>query len=169
MAAAHAAFVHLRGSFVRVPKILQSALLGMAWVLFNILLIFLGYQTGCPITCAIFAGSVDGLIASLIVVAVFSHKFQAGVTGLVSGYGFNNLANGFAPAQQAVKNLHDRFDGFLKALPAVPGGYEELHHHIEISALWIAMTATFVVVAALIVQWIRTGDGTSPAALATHE
>lgn len=159
MATTHPALVPLERSVARVPQTAQSAVLGTAWVALNVLLVFLGKETGHPITCAILAGCFDGLIASMIAVALFSHKFQVGVTGLVSGYGFNNLANGFAPLKQSMQNVHEKFEGVLQTV----SHDEALHEVIQTSAFWIAITAALVILAALVIQWIRTGDG-APAA-----
>src|SRR3984893_1577998 len=142
-----------------VPESLQAPLLGSAWVLFNIFLVCLGIRVNCPIACSVLAGSLSCTIIAMIAVTMLSHKFQAGVTGLLGGYSFNNLVNGFAPGIQAAANLHHLLDEFLALLP---GPHDErFHEAIQDAVMWIVLTVVFVVLAALIVQWIRTEDGSA--------
>jgi len=133
---------------------LQAPLLGLAWVLFNVALGWLGQATGCLNVCSVLAGAVDGTIFSVIVVATASEKFQAGATGLLGGLGLDNFANGGqALVTKAARAIHGVVDAMLASLP---GGdnpvLEAAHEAAVLRAVWIAI---IVVLAALIAKWVQ--------------
>jgi hypothetical protein len=137
-----------------VPQALQAPLLGLAWVFSNVGLVTLGINTSHHITYPLLAGGADGAILAVIVIATISEKFQAGITGLLSGYGYGNIATDFAPAQRLVTSLHAALDKSLDLL--TPGPHNEaLHDAIQAAVTWIIGTVLVVILAALIVQWIR--------------
>jgi len=154
MSTASTALVCIRRPISRLPQALQAPLLGVLWVFTNVGLIALGIKTRHDIACSLVAGAADGAIVAMIVLATVSEKFQAGVTGLLSGYGYGNLVTDFAPVQRILKGLHGLLDRSLDLL--APGAQDEqLHDAIQGATMWIMVTVLVVVLAALIVQWIR--------------
>lgn len=154
MSTASPALVCIRRPVSRLPQALQAPLLGVLWVFTNVGLIALGIKTSHHITCSLVAGAADGAIVAMIVVATVSEKFQAGVTGLLSGYGYGNVVTDFAPVQRILKNFHGLLDRSLELL--TPGAHDEqLHDAIQGATMWIMATVLVVVLAALVVQWIR--------------
>jgi len=154
MSTASPAFVSLRRPVSLLPAALQAPLLGVLWVFANVGLIAVGIKTSYQITCSLVAGAADGAIIAVIVVATVSEKFQAGVTGLLGGYGYGNIVTDFAPVQRLLKNFHGLVDRSLEML--TPGAHDEqLHDAIQGATMWIVATVLVVVLAALVVQWIR--------------
>jgi hypothetical protein len=144
----------VRRPFSVLPQALQAPFLGVVWVFSNVALIALGIKTGYHITCHLVAGAADGAILAVIVIATVSEKFQAGVTGLLSGYGYGNIVTGFAPVKRVLAGLHAMLDSSLDVLTPLPHD-EQLHETIQDAAMWIMVTVLVVVLAALVVQWIR--------------
>ena len=137
-----------------LPQALQAPFLGVVWVFSNVALIAVGIKTSHYITCSLLAGAADGALLAVIAIATVSEKFQAGVTGLLGGYGYGNMVTGFAPAKRMLASLHALLDNSLDLL--APGPHDErLHGTIEDAAVWVMATVLVVVLAALIVQWIR--------------
>lgn len=143
-----------RRPIISVPVALWVTLLAMTWVFFNVLLVSLGVRVGYPITCGLVAGGIDGGMLAWIAVATLSEKLHAGTAGLLSGYGFQDVLNDFKLTRQGVQWVHVRFDPLLDAVLGT--GHEQLHQAIQVEVVRIACTAAFVVMAALIVQLIRT-------------
>jgi len=133
------------------PQPLQTGLVGLLWVLFNILLIWLGASTQHPGSCSIAAGGVDGAIISIIAVTKISARFRSGATGLLGGIsvsglrGDANLLTGWAHA------AHGVVDRLLDNLNLAVD--ESWHLEIEHAVIWTLWVAILVVLASLIAEW----------------
>ncbi len=141
-----------RKPWAELPQSLRAPVLGLSLVLLNTLLVALGARYHRPVTCNILAGSVDGAVVAVVIVAAMGERLRAGVTGLMSGYGIANVSDGFDSARKSLNTLHGLADSFLSVMPVSPD--EPLHDAIQDATLWITWTTVFVVLAALLMQWI---------------
>jgi hypothetical protein len=129
---------------------LEAPLLGLALVLFHSLG-WLGLAIGRVNVCAVALGALDGTILSVIAVARASERFQAGMTGLLSGVSLDNIASGQTLITKAALTIHGIVDSVLESLGGI--GDEATHKTIEgasIEGIWIAI---FVILATLIVNF----------------
>src|SRR5260370_22651534 len=85
----------LRKPIGSITATLWMSLLGMAWVFFNVLMVWLGIRLGYRLSCSFVAGGVDGGIIASIALATLGEKVHAGTAGLVGGYGFHDVASKF--------------------------------------------------------------------------
>ncbi len=141
-----------RKPLTSLPQRFRAPVLGLSLVLLNTLLVALGTEYHRPVTCNIIAGAVDGAVFAVVIVTMLGEKLRAGVTGLMSGYGIANVSDGFDSARKILNTLHGLADNFLSMMPVSPD--EPLHDVIQDATLWIAWTTVFVVMAALLMQWI---------------
>jgi hypothetical protein len=127
-------------------------LLGGLWVVINVALVYLGLHIAYSLPCSLLAGILNGTLLSIIAVAKASERFQAGVTGLLSGLSLSGLRSDGSALLKATQGLHVFLDQALRALGIE--GTEQLHHQIEQEALYIVWTTVFVVLASLIAEWV---------------
>jgi hypothetical protein len=130
---------------------LEAPLLGLALVLFHVSLGWLGLAIGRVNVCAVALGALDGTILSVIAVARASERFQAGMTGLLSGVSLDNIASGQTLITKAALTIHGIVDSVLESLGGI--GDEATHKAIagaSIEGIWIAI---FVILATLIVNF----------------
>src|SRR5271167_2537543 len=66
-------------------------LMGGLWVVINVALVYLGLHLPYSLPCSLLAGILNGTLLSVIAVAKASARFQAGVTGLLSGFSLSGL------------------------------------------------------------------------------
>ncbi len=135
-----------------IPATLWMPLLGMAWVFFNVLMVWLGIRLGYRLPCSLVAGGVDGGILASIALATLGEKIHAGTAGLLSGYGFHDVASKFDLTQKYAQWLHEHLEPLLAL---ILGPSEMLHQMVQNQLVGIACTAAFVVMATLVVQLIR--------------
>jgi hypothetical protein len=133
---------------------LQAGLVGLLWVLFNILLVWLGARTQHPGSCSIAAGGVDGAILSVIAVTKVSARFRSGATGLLGGISMTSLKSDASLLTSCAQTIHSFVDRTLTALNlAVDEGW---HDQIEHAVIWTLWVAILVVLASLIAEWAST-------------
>ena len=136
-----------------MPPALQAPMLGLAWVLVNAGLGWLGLVTGHLNGCLVAAGALDGCALSVIVVTRTSDKFQGGIAGAFGGLGLDHLADGQTLIAKTAQVIHAVVDGVLAGMSA--GGEEQAHAAIEQAAIQGIWTAIIVVLAALIAKWVQ--------------
>jgi hypothetical protein len=127
-------------------------LMGGLWVVINVALVYLGLHIAYSLPCSMLAGILNGTLLSVIAVAKASERFQAGVTGLLSGLSLSGLRSDGSALLKATQGLHVFVDQALRSLGIE--GTEQLHHQIEQEALYIVWTTVFVVLASLIAEWV---------------
>lgn len=142
----------LRKPVGSVPATLWMPLLGMAWVFFNVLMVWLGVRLGYHLSCSLVAGGVDGGILASIALVTFGEKIHAGTAGLLGGYGFHDVASSFDLTEKYAKWLHEHSEPLLVL---ILGPNEMLHQVVQKQLVGIGCTAAFVVMATLVVQLIR--------------
>lgn len=137
---------------------LRLPLLGWSWLLLNILLIWLGIKVGYPLIAAVLTGGMNGTVISVIAVPKLSQKFQASATGFLAGVGLNRLTGEANLLSMAADRLHCFIDDFLDGFDGGSCAVADnpLHAQIEAAALQVVWTTVFVVLAALIAEWVRT-------------
>jgi len=90
----------------------------MVWVFLNVLFLGLAIRDlSRPIPIfSVLAGGIDGGILGFIFVATLSEKIHAGTTGLLGGYGFQDVLNNFKLTGQGARWIHAQLDPILDAL-----------------------------------------------------
>jgi hypothetical protein len=127
-------------------------LMGGLWVVINVALVYLGLHVTYSLPCSLLAGILNGTLFSVIAVAKASERFQAGVTGLLSGLSLTGLRSDGSALMKATESLHGFVDQALRSLGIE--GTEQLHHQIQQETLYIVWTTVFVVLASLIAEWV---------------
>ena len=124
-----------------LPASLRAPLLGLVWVLSNILLGWAALATSHPAVGSLTAGAMDGTILSVIVVARASNRFQSGATGLLGGLGLDALTNnGQTLVTKTVNAIHGIADTLVVSISG-PGN-EQQHMALEaeiVLAVWVAI------------------------------
>jgi len=128
-------------------------LMGGLWVLSNVALASLGIYIDWPILCAFLAGLMNGSLLAVIAVAMASERLQAGTTGLLGGLTLSAARNDGSMVWKAMQSLHGFVDNAFRALGIVVN--ERVHHAIEQEALYMIWTIVVVVLASLVVEWVR--------------
>ena len=128
-------------------------MLGGLWVATNVGLVGLGMYIHLPGPCSFLAGLINGTLLSVVAVMMASERFQAGTTGLLSGLSLSALRSDGSMVSKAMQGIHGFVDNALHAIGI--DGSENLHHAIEQEALCIVWTTLFVVMASLVVEWVR--------------
>ena len=140
------------------PRSLQSILcapcLGLAWVLANVVLGWLGLAIGHMCACLVTAGALDGALLAVIVVTRASDTFQGAIAGAFGGLGLDNLGNS---GQSLVTNTAHTIHGIVDTLVTGIGGpgHERVHAALEQATVQGIWTAILVVLAALIAKWLQ--------------
>jgi hypothetical protein len=129
----------------------HASLLALAWVLLNLGLGWIGVATGHPNAAALIAGAFDGTIISGIVLVKASARLEAGMTGLLSGFGFDSITNGGHTVARFVHGVHDVLETIINvsADDLQPGHHQALELML-MRAIWVALT---VILLALFVKW----------------
>lgn len=134
-------------------------LMGGLWVVINVALVYLGLHAAYCLPCSALAGILNGMLLSVIAVAKASDRFQAGVTGLLSGFTLSGLRNDGSMLSKATQAVHVFVDQALHSFGVE--GSELVHQQIEMEALYIVWTTVVVVLASLIAEWVRTARAES--------
>jgi hypothetical protein len=127
--------------------------MGGLWVLANVALASLGIYVDWPILCAFLAGLMNGSLLAVIAVALASERLQAGTTGLLGGLTLSAARNDGSMVWKAMQGLHGFLDNAFRALGIVVN--EKVHHAIEQEALYMVWTIVVVVLASLVVEWVK--------------
>jgi hypothetical protein len=141
------------GPLATSSYVLWVPLMGGLWVVVNVALVYLGLHGAYCLPCSVLAGIVNGMLLSVIAVAKASERFQAGVTGLLSGFTLSGLRSDGSMLSKATQSVHTFLDQVLHSFGVE--GSEVLHQQIEMEALYIIWTTVFVVLASLIAEWVR--------------
>jgi hypothetical protein len=142
------------GPLATASYVVWIPLMGGLWVVINVALVYLGLHVAYCLPCSVLAGIVNGVLLSVIAVAKASERFQAGVTGLLSGFTLSGLRNDGSLLSKATQGVHTFVDQALHSFGVE--GSEQLHQQIEMEALYIIWTTVLVVLASLIAEWVRT-------------
>jgi hypothetical protein len=164
----------------------RAALLAMAWVFSNLALAWLAVQTGHPNAGALTVGALDGAIFSSIVLVKASARLEAGMTGLLSGFGLDSITNSGRTITTFVHGVHEGLEAnsgrtITTFVHGVHDGLEAIvnastapshcdrHETLELMilrAIWMAIIVTLL---ALFVKWGQScavGAAAPPAATA---
>ena len=144
-----------------LPTAWRVPLLGWLWVLFNISVVWLGIAREQTTLCSLLAGSVDGMVISIIAVAKASEKFQAAATGLLGGLGLTKVGSQANFLKTVADTIHHGVDSLMDAVVGPCPRCEETHQQIAQALLLIIWTALFVVLASLIGEWVRASKATN--------
>jgi hypothetical protein len=136
-----------------MPPTLQAPMLGLAWVLVNVGLGWLGLAIGHIGGCLVAAGALDGSVLSVILVTRASEKFQGGIAGAFGGLGLDHLADGQTLIAKTAQGIHAVVDSLLAGMSGTDN--EQVHKAIEQAAIQGVWTAIIVVLAALIAKWVQ--------------
>jgi hypothetical protein len=128
-------------------------MLGGLWVVINVGLVGLGIYVHRPAACSFLAGLINGIVLSVIAVIMASERFQAGTTGLLGGLSLSGLRNDGSMVSKVMQGLHSFVDNALHAIGI--DGSESLHHAVEQEALYMVWTTLLVVMASLVMEWVR--------------
>jgi len=146
--------VAIRRPWRTLPLALRAPVLGLVWVLSNVVLGWLGLAVGHLCACLVVAGALDGTVVSVIVVTKASDRLQAGIAGAFSGLGLDNVANGGQTlVAKAAQTIHSVVDSLMIGVGGT--GNEKVHAEFEqasIQGVWIAV---IVVLAALVAKWVQ--------------
>jgi hypothetical protein len=135
----------------RAFESLTAPVLGLAWVSLNLVVEWMGLSLGHSTAFSMAVGGFDGMVLSVIVVAKLSEKFQAGVTGLLSGFSLDSvMGSGTSVAAKAAQAVHVILDS-MQLLP----GAELLHDQLQAAVIQALWTAVVVIVAASLVKWAQ--------------
>jgi ABC-type xylose transport system permease subunit len=133
-----------------LPPAVVAALLGLFWVVFNIVVVWLGVTYQHPVVCPVLVGGVDGAAIAVIAVKKASSRFQAGVTGFLGGLGLNQLDTQTSLISKTAEKIHRLVDGLLSTVTE-----NGRHQEVEDAVLKIIWVAAVVIVAALVAEWVR--------------
>jgi sensor c-di-GMP phosphodiesterase-like protein len=129
----------------------RAPLLALAWVFSNIALGWVGVIAGHPNFGALIAGALDGAVFSAIVLVRASGRLEAGMTGLLSGFGLDSITNQGKTVAAFVHSIHEVLETIVSTSAT------ELHpeHHKELElvlmrAIWMAI---IVMLLTLFVKW----------------
>jgi hypothetical protein len=131
---------------------LTAPLLGLAWVALNLVVEWLGLSLGHSTAFSMAIGGIDGMVVSVIVVAKLSQKFQAGMTGLLSGFSVDSAMGG--GSSSVVGKVAEGVHVILDNMQLLPGA-ELMHAQLQAAVIQGMWTAVVVVVAALLVKWAQ--------------
>jgi hypothetical protein len=147
-----------------LPPAVKVPLVGWLWVFFNVVVIWLGIVYGYSVLASLLAGGIDGTLFAVIAVSKASTRFQAVVTGLLTGLGMNKLNGDASIVTTATIKVHAFVDWMMGEV-IVNGPDNPIHAQVQDAVLRIIWVATFVVVASLVAEWIRAAEmGKSEAA-----
>lgn len=141
------------GPLAASSYVMWVPLMGGLWVVINVALVYVGLHVAYCLPCSVLAGILNGMLLSVIAVAKASERFQAGVTGLLSGLSLSGLRSDGSMLSKATESVHVFVDQALRSVGM--GSSEPMHHQIQLEALYIIWTMVFVVLASLIAEWVR--------------
>jgi hypothetical protein len=138
----------------RIPEYLHAPFLGLVWVSVNFTFVWIGMSTGHVNAWSIGAGAFDGAVLSVIVAARASTRFQAGATGLLSGFSLDGIsASGDTIIKRSGTSIHTIADQMLETLGIQ--STEAMHQQIESAIVQAVSTGLLVVLAALLIKWFQ--------------
>src|SRR5580698_7510844 len=102
------------GPLASSSYVMWVPLMGGLWVVINVALVYLGLHVAYCLPCSVLAGILNGMLLSVIAVAKASDRFQAGVTGLLSGLTLSGLRNDGSMLAKATQSVHVFVDQALR-------------------------------------------------------
>jgi len=139
----------------------RASFLALAWVLSNLLVGWIAVKTGHPNLGALAIGALDGAIFSSILLIRASARLEAGMTGLLSGFGLDSITNSGRTIASFVHGLHNGLEAIVNASTGeLPTDHHQPLELIIMRAIWMPLIVTLV---ALFLRWGRT-----PAATPIH-
>ena len=151
-----------------IPARLWVPLLGAAWLAVNVALIGLGAQNpkNPSFSWSFLAGTIDGIVLSVFVINYVSEKLHAAGAGLLGGYGFQDVMNGYKVTKDSANWVHEQLlDPVLKLL--INSTDEIYHRAVQSEIMRIGGTAALVILVALLIQLIR-GAGARQQTTGSH-
>jgi hypothetical protein len=145
-----------------IPAKLSAPLLGTVWLSTNVVLIGLGvrHPESPSFSWSFLAGALDGIILAAFVIGSLSEKLHAASAGLLGGYGFQDILNGYHVTKTGANWFHEHLlDPILKAV--LNSTNEKYHDVVQSQILTVGGIAALVILAALVIQLIR-GVGGRP-------
>jgi hypothetical protein len=142
----------------------HAPLLALLWVLSNLAVGGFAIRAGWPNAGALIVGALDGAIFSSILLVKASPRLEAGMTGLLSGFGLDSISNSGRIVARIVHGVHEGLEAIVNASTA--GQACDHHEALELMvmrAVWIAIA---VILLALFVKWGRSSDAAASAPLA---
>jgi hypothetical protein len=132
----------------------RASVLALVWVMSNVALGWIGAAIGHPNLGALAAGALDGSIFSAIVLVKASPRLEAGMTGLLSGFGLDSVANGGRMVANSVHGVHEVLEQIVNAsADELPAGH---HQELELMIMRAVWTAIIVTLLALFIKWGQT-------------
>jgi hypothetical protein len=143
---------------VGLLKAERAPLMALAWVVSNVVLVWIGMVTKHPNLGGLTAGALDGAILSAIVLVKASARLEAGMTGLLSGFTLNSMNNGGRTVASFVHGVHEVLETVVTSSTQLPAGH---HQELELMIMRAIWAAVLVMLLAFLVKW-----GQSPAGAA---
>lgn len=135
----------------------RPSVLALAWVLSNLLVGWIAVKTGHSNLGALAIGALDGVIFSSILMIRASARLEAGMTGLLSGFGLDSITNSGRTIAAFVHGVHNGLEAIVNASTGeLPADHHQALELIIMRAIWMALVITLV---ALFLKW-----GLGPAA-----
>jgi hypothetical protein len=135
----------------------HASILALVWVSSNLFLGWMGTAIGHPNLGALMLGALDGAIFSAIVLVKASARLEAGMTGLLSGFGLDSISNGGRTVASLVHSVHEGLETIVSAsTDALQPDHHQALELMIMRAIWMAIIVTLL---ALLLKW-----GRSPAA-----
>src|SRR5271155_4586764 len=103
------------GPLATSSYVLWVPLMGGLWVVMNVALVYVGLHVAYCLPCSVLAGILNGVLISVIAVAKASERFQAGVTGLLSGLSLSGLRDDGSMLSKATQEVHLFVDQALRS------------------------------------------------------
>lgn len=132
----------------------RASVLALAWVLSNVALGWMGAAIKHPNVGAFAAGALDGAIFSAIVLVKASARLEAGMTGLLSGFGVDSITNGGRTVASFVHSIHEVLEQIVTtSTENLPDAHHQVLELMIMRAVWAALIVTLL---ALFVKWGQT-------------
>jgi hypothetical protein len=139
------------GSVPAVLRPIEAGFAGLLWVLFNLLLVWLGAKSQHPGSCSIAAGGVNGAVLSIIAVTKVSARLRSGATGLLGGISASAFDKDANLLTKWANSIHVFVDHLMTALSVA--GDEKWHDQVESAIVWIVWVTILVVLMSLVAEW----------------
>jgi hypothetical protein len=131
----------------------RAPLLALLWVLLNLALGGIAVHSGYPNAGALLVGALDGFIFSSLVLVKASARLEAGMTGLLSGFGLDSITNSGRVVARLVHGIHEGLEAIVSA--STDGQSCDHHQVLELMVMRAIWMAVAVVLLALFVKWGR--------------
>ncbi len=140
----------------------RAPIVALVWVLSNLALGWIAVRLGHPNFGALFAGALNGAIFSSIVLVKASARLEAGMTGLLSGFGIDSITNSGHTIRGIVHGLHEGLEALVMASSTADPAHDN-HQELEsmiMRAIWMAIAVALL---AFFVKWGQTPESAAAA------